>query len=93
MKSLLAGSAALAIVAVTPALADSVDANSTGGKPSSTDVGNNPAAKNIKSWESTPSSGASSGEAGRADQEPAPGAAVVPPNPDPAPPPEPDRLR
>jgi hypothetical protein len=65
MKSLIAASAALALFAAAPAFADSTDANSTGGKPSTgAQTGTTPAAKNMKADESTGSSGSSTGSSG-----------------------------
>jgi hypothetical protein len=72
MKPLLAATAAIALFATAPAFAADVDANSTGGKPSTgTETGNTPAAKNEKSYDST---GTSTGTSGTATERQMPGA-------------------
>jgi hypothetical protein len=66
MKPLLAATAAVALMAAAPAFAADTDvnANATGGKPSTgTDTGTNPTAKNEKASSST---GASTGMSGSA---------------------------
>ena len=71
MNRLLAATAVVGLLAAAPAFADSTDANSTGGKPSSSSTGTDPAAKNDKAMESTSgSSGASMGSSGMSKEMP-----------------------
>jgi hypothetical protein len=73
MKTLLAASAAIALFTVPVFAADAdVNAQSTGGKPSSSaNPSTNSAAKNEKAYEST---GASAGTTGTSDSKQLPGA-------------------